>query len=53
VISSSILGVGSTRRVGAVHWEVAGQMITAWIITIPICAALAYLYYLPMGLVAR
>jgi phosphate/sulfate permease len=28
-------------------------MITAWIITIPICAALAYLLYLPLGLAAR
>ena len=53
VISSSILGAGATRRAGAVHWEVAGEMITAWIITIPICAGLAYLFYLPLGLVAR
>ena len=53
VISSSILGVGATRRAGAVHWEVAGQMITAWIITIPICAGLAFLFYLPLGMVGR
>jgi PiT family inorganic phosphate transporter len=53
VISSAILGVGSTRRFGAVRWNVAGEMITAWIITIPICAALAYLIFLPLGLAAR
>jgi PiT family inorganic phosphate transporter len=53
VISSAILGVGSTRRAGAVRWGVAGEMITAWIITIPICAALAYLFFLPLGLAPR
>jgi len=53
VISSSILGVGATRHPGAVRWGVAGDMITAWIITIPICAALAYLFYLPLGLASR
>ena len=53
VISSSILGAGATRQAGTVHWEVAGEMVMAWIITIPICAALAYLFYLPLGLMAR
>jgi len=53
VISSSILGVGSTRHPGSVHWGVAGDMITAWIITVPICATLAYAFYLPLGLAAR
>jgi PiT family inorganic phosphate transporter len=53
VISSSILGVGTTRHPGGVHWQVAGDMITAWIITIPICATLAYFFYLPLGLAAR
>lgn len=52
VISSTILGVGATRRPGAVHWGVAGDMVTAWIITIPICATLAYLFYQPLGLLA-
>jgi PiT family inorganic phosphate transporter len=53
VISSSILGVGATRGLGGVRWSIAGEMLTAWIITIPICAALAYLFYLPLGLVSR
>jgi PiT family inorganic phosphate transporter len=51
-ISSSILGVGASRGLSSVRWAVAGEMITAWIITIPICAALAYLFYLPLGLAA-
>ncbi len=53
VIGSSILGAGVIRRAGAVRWEIAGEMITAWIITIPACAALAYVFYLPLSLVAR
>lgn len=53
VISSTILGVGATRHINSVRWGVAGDMITAWIITIPICAALAYLFYFPFGLVVR
>ena len=39
VISSAIMGVGSSDRPNAVHWGVARSMITAWILTIP-CAAL-------------
>jgi PiT family inorganic phosphate transporter len=39
VISSAIMGVGSSDRPNAVHWGVARSMVTAWILTIP-CAAL-------------
>ncbi|HYY15581.1 MAG TPA: inorganic phosphate transporter, partial [Gammaproteobacteria bacterium] len=53
VISSSILGVGVTRQPANVHWVVAGNIITAWISTIPICALLAYLCYFPLALAAR
>jgi PiT family inorganic phosphate transporter len=52
-ISSSILGVGATRGLSAVRWAVAGEMITAWIITIPACAGLAYVLYLPLAQLAR
>ena len=34
-MSSAILGVGSTRRLSAVRWGVAGQILTAWVFTIP------------------
>lgn len=40
VISSSILGVGSSKRFSAVRWGVAGNMVLAWFVTIP-AAALA------------
>jgi PiT family inorganic phosphate transporter len=39
VISSSIMGVGASKRVSAVRWGVARNMLVAWILTIPITAA--------------
>ena len=38
-ISGSVLGAGATKRFSAVRWGVAGNIVTAWIMTIP-CAAL-------------
>ena len=38
-ISGSVLGAGATRRVSAVRWGVAGNIVAAWLMTIP-CAAL-------------
>lgn len=45
VISSCILGVGASRRLRAVRWSIAGSIVTAWIITIPACAGLAWVLY--------
>jgi PiT family inorganic phosphate transporter len=42
VISSSIMGVGSAKRLTAVRWGTAGQMGIAWILTIPASAGVAY-----------
>jgi PiT family inorganic phosphate transporter len=42
VISSSIMGVGATKRFSAVKWGVAGNMIWAWVLTIPITGLLAF-----------
>jgi PiT family inorganic phosphate transporter len=39
VISSSIMGVGASKRVSAVRWGVAKNMLVAWILTIPVTAA--------------
>ncbi len=41
-ISSAILGVGATRRLSAVRWGVAGQIVLGWIFTIPACFVLAW-----------
>jgi PiT family inorganic phosphate transporter len=40
-ITGAIVGVGSTRRLSAVRWGVAGQIVWAWILTIPASALLA------------
>ncbi|HEX2950757.1 MAG TPA: inorganic phosphate transporter [Armatimonadota bacterium] len=45
VISSSILGVGSSKRLSAVRWGVAGNIVSAWIFTIPTCGAVGALLY--------
>jgi PiT family inorganic phosphate transporter len=42
VISSAILGVGASRRANAVKWNVAGSIVTAWILTLPTCMILAW-----------
>ncbi len=45
-ITGAIVGVGSTRRLSAVKWGVAGRIVWAWILTIPISAAIAAAAYL-------
>jgi PiT family inorganic phosphate transporter len=35
VVSSAIIGVGSSERLGKVRWSVAGDIVTAWLVTIP------------------
>ena len=42
-IGSSIMGVGATKRLSAVRWGVAGQVVTAWILTWPSCMVMGYL----------
>ncbi|UCG10133.1 MAG: inorganic phosphate transporter [Dehalococcoidia bacterium] len=49
-ISSAVMGVGATRRFSAVHWGVAGNIITAWILTFPICGGLGYLIAWLLGI---
>ncbi len=47
VITSSILGMGSTRRLSAVRWGVAREIVYAWALTFPIVGLLgAALYYI-------
>ncbi|MCX5716472.1 MAG: inorganic phosphate transporter [Candidatus Omnitrophica bacterium] len=45
-ITGSIMGVGSVKRLSAVHWGMAGTIIWAWILTIPFSAAISALAYL-------
>jgi len=48
-ITGAIVGVGSTRRLSAVRWGVAGQIMWAWVLTIPAAGALGA----GMGLILR
>src|SRR5262249_46867140 len=42
VISGSIMGVGASKRLTAVKWGVAGRMIWAWVLTLPVTGGLAH-----------
>jgi PiT family inorganic phosphate transporter len=44
-ITGAIVGVGSTRRASSVHWGVAGNIVIAWIFTIPASAFIAGVFY--------
>lgn len=49
-IAGAIMGVGSTRRVSAVRWGIAGKIVAAWVFTIPAAAGVAALtFYLIEG----
>jgi PiT family inorganic phosphate transporter len=51
IVSSAIIGVGSAERVSKVRWSVAEDIITAWLITIPVSGLLsAGVYWLIMSL---
>jgi PiT family inorganic phosphate transporter len=50
IISGSVMGVGSTRRLSAVRWGIARSMVAAWIVTFPICAGLGWLLSKGLGL---
>jgi PiT family inorganic phosphate transporter len=45
-ITSAIMGVGATKRLSAVRWGVAGNIVGAWILTFPAAAFIAILSYL-------
>lgn len=42
-INTAIIGVGTTRRFSAVRWGVTLEIVTAWILTFPICGAIGWL----------
>jgi PiT family inorganic phosphate transporter len=44
-ITGAIVGVGSTRRLSAVRWGVAGRIVWAWVITIPAAGLIASVTY--------
>ena len=51
VVSGSIMGVGTAKRINAVHWGVAQQMVTAWVMTIPCTAVMGAIAYAIVNLI--
>ena len=48
VISGAVLGAGALQRLSAVRWGVAGNIVFAWILTIPAAGLVAALFYWPV-----
>jgi PiT family inorganic phosphate transporter len=44
-ITGAIIGVGAARRVSAVRWGIAGNIVVAWVVTLPMAAAISALCY--------
>jgi PiT family inorganic phosphate transporter len=51
-ITGCIIGVGAARRTSSVRWQVANNIVVAWIVTIPASAFIAALVYAAVGLFA-
>ncbi|MFC0407809.1 inorganic phosphate transporter [Roseomonas elaeocarpi] len=49
-ITGAIVGVGAARRTSAVRWGVAGNIVVAWVVTLPAAAIIAALAYEAVGL---
>jgi PiT family inorganic phosphate transporter len=51
-ITGAIVGVGAARRTSAVRWNVASNIVVAWVVTLPAAAIVAASVYLIAGLFA-
>jgi PiT family inorganic phosphate transporter len=49
-ITGAIVGVGAARKVSAVRWNVASNIVVAWIVTLPASALVAAIFYALAGL---
>jgi inorganic phosphate transporter, PiT family len=49
VVSGSVMGAGATRRLSAVRWGVAGNIVFAWLLTLPAAALVAAALYYPVS----
>jgi inorganic phosphate transporter, PiT family len=50
-ITSAVMGAGATRRISAVRWGVAGNIVAAWVVTIPMAGLAAATCYFLLNLV--
>jgi PiT family inorganic phosphate transporter len=48
VVSGAVMGAGATRRLSAVRWGIAGNIVIAWLMTIPMAALVAAALYWPL-----
>jgi inorganic phosphate transporter, PiT family len=48
VVSGAVMGSGATKRLSAVRWGVAGNIVLAWVLTLPAAAAVAAAFYWPI-----
>jgi inorganic phosphate transporter, PiT family len=48
VVSGAVMGAGATYRLSAVRWGVAGNIVVAWLLTIPAAAIVAAALYWPV-----
>jgi len=53
VISSTIMGVGASKRLSAVRWGIGGNIVLAWVLTLPACGLLAWTVCKVLGLIVR
>jgi inorganic phosphate transporter, PiT family len=48
VVSGAVMGSGATRRLSAVRWGIAGNILVAWILTLPAAALMAAILWFPV-----
>ena len=48
VVTGSVMGAGATRRLSAVRWGVAGNIVFAWLLTLPAAGLVAAALYFPV-----
>ncbi|MGB2953078.1 MAG: inorganic phosphate transporter [Gaiellaceae bacterium] len=48
VVSGAVIGAGATKRLSAVRWGVAGNIVVAWLLTLPAAALVAAAFYWPV-----
>ncbi len=50
VITTSVMGVGSSRRLKSVKWKIAKDIVTTWVITLPVAALMGAVFTFALGL---
>ena len=53
IISSTIMGVGASKRLSAVRWGIGGNIVLAWVLTLPACGLLAWAVCRVLNLIVR